>query len=402
VTARRFDHVAAAVRAAVEAGIVPGAVALVRHGGEVVLHEAFGVASAAPETRPMTTDTVFDLASLTKPLAGAGVALALADRGCFSLDEEVTAWLPELDRFRGEGVTVRRLLSHTSGVSGWRPLYTGPGLGGAQGSRGVEVVRAIGALGLAAQPGSRFEYSDLGYILLGVLLERAGGDSLPQLAAELLFTPCGLTRTGYLPPGEPEAFAVTEEGNAFERRMAEWAGLRFGRWRTAFHPGEVNDGNAHYGLGGISAHAGLFSTAAEVATLGEMWLRRGEHEGRRVLSPAVVELAVSDQAPGTARRGLGWELRRGGGPMLEEIRRADAGFFPPVASTFTPRSSGELLSAAAFGHTGFTGTSIWVDPGLDLVAVLLTNATHPRVDLDKPVGALRARFANTAAAALSR
>ena len=262
------------------------------------------------------------------------------------------------------------------------------------------MVRAIGALGLASTPGSRFEYSDLGYIALGAALERIGDKPLTDLAGELIFEPCGLADTGFLPDGAADSFAVTEEGNAFERRMAEWAGLDFARWRTTFHPGEVNDGNAHYGLGGVSAHAGLFSTAADVATLGEMWLRRGVHDGSQVLSPAAVDLAVSDQMPpGNARRGLGWELCRHGGPTLDEIRRADAGFFPPVASPFSPRSSGELLSPAAFGHTGFTGTSVWIDPHLDVVAVLLTNATHPRVDLDKPVNALRARFANAVAAA---
>jgi serine-type D-Ala-D-Ala carboxypeptidase len=390
-----LEHARAAVQTAVETGVVPGAVAVVRHRGEMLLHEAFGAASLVPDVRPMAPDTVFDLASLTKPIVGAGVAMALVDRGQFSLDEEVTTWLPELDEFRAKGVTLRRLLAHTAGVTGWRPLYTS-----AEGADAV--VRAIGALGLAAPPGSRFEYSDLGFILLGVVLQRAAGSTLAELADELLFQPCGLRGTGYLPDGTPDRFAVTEEGNAFERRMAEWAGLDFGRWRTTFHPGQVNDGNAHYALGGVSAHAGLFSTAAEVATIGEMWLRRGNHEGRQVLSPAVVDLAMSDQAPpGTARRGLGWDLARWGGPMLDEIRRVDAGYFPPVASSFTPRSSGELLSASAFGHTGFTGTSMWIDPELDVVVVLLTNATHPRVDLDKPVSALRARFANAVAAAVS-
>jgi CubicO group peptidase (beta-lactamase class C family) len=389
------DHVRGAIQNAVDAGVVPGAVALVRHRGEVVLHEAFGSASVGPENRPMSPDTVFDLASLTKPLVGAGVALALADRGCFSLDEEVTTWLPELEQFRAKGVTLRRLLAHTAGVTGWRPVYTG-----AEGAG--DVVRAIGALGLAAPPGSRFEYSDLGYILVGVALGRAAGAGIAELARDLIFEPCGLTRTGYLPGGPAPDFAVTEEGNAFERRMADWAGLDFARWRTSFHAGQVNDGNAHYGLGGVSAHAGLFSTAADVGTLGEMWLRRGAHEGRPVLSPAAVDLALSNQMPpGDAPRGLGWELFRRVGPALDEIRRADAGFFPPVASPFTPRSSGELLSPSAFGHTGFTGTSIWIDPELDVVAVLLTNATHPRVDQGKPVNALRARFANTVAAAVT-
>ena len=390
-----MDNVRAAIKTAVDSGVVPGAVAVVRHRGEVVLHEAFGSAYVLAPTRPMAPDTVFDLASLTKPFVGASVTLALVDRGCFSLDEEVTTWLPELEQFRARGVTLRRLLAHTAGVTGWRPIYTG-----AEGARGV--VQAIGALGLAAAPGSRFEYSDLGYILLGVALERASGSGLAELANQLVFEPCGLTRTGYLPAGPADDFAVTEDGNAFERRMADWAGLDFARWRSSFHPGEVNDGNAHYGLGGVSAHAGLFSTAADVGTLGEMWLRRGSHDGRQVISQASIDLAVSDQMPpGNAPRGLGWELFRRGGPTLEEIRRADAGFFPPVASPFTPRSSGELLSSSAFGHTGSTGTSIWIDPELEIVAGLLTNATHPRVDLDKPLGAVRARFANAVAATVT-
>jgi CubicO group peptidase (beta-lactamase class C family) len=360
----------------------------------VVLHEAFGQASVDPP-RAMTPETVFDLASLTKPLVGAAVTLALVDRGRCSLDEEITAWLPELHQFHGGGVTLRRLLAHTAGITGWRPVYTG-----AAGTS--DVLRAIGALGLASTPGSRFEYSDLGYITLGAAVERIGGKPLADLVVELIFEQCGLSDTGFLPDRAADSFAVTEEGNVFERRMAEWAGLDFGRWRTTFHPGEVNDGNAHYGLGGVSAHAGLFSTAADVAALGEMWLRHGVHDGRRVLSAAAVDLAVTDQMPpGNARRGLGWDLCRPGGPTLDEIRRADAGFFPPVSSPFSPRSSGELLSPSAFGHTGFTGTSVWIDPALDVVIVLLTNATHPRVDLDKPVNALRARFANAVAAALT-
>ena len=178
----------------------------------------------------MAPDTVFDLASLTKPLVGAGVTLALVDRGCCSLDEEVTTWLPEVEPFRAKGVTLRRLLAHTAGVTGWRPVYTR--------RRGAaEVVRAIGGLGLAAPPGSRFEYSDLGYIVLGVALERAGGAPLADLAAELIFDPCGLIGTGYNPDGPEENFAVTEEGNAFERRMADWAGLDFGALAHDVPPG---------------------------------------------------------------------------------------------------------------------------------------------------------------------
>ncbi len=390
-----MQRVTRAVGAAVEEGIIPGAVALVRHRGEVVLHEAFGWAAAAPEPRPMSPDTLFDLASLTKPLLGAAVSLALVDRGVFSLDEEVTRFLPELTVFRGQGVTFRRLLSHTAGVMGWRPVYVT--------ARGrEEVLAAIGRLNLATTPGTRFEYSDLGFMTLGMALERAGDGPFDQLAQDLILRPLGLERTGYLPSGPPDKFAATEQGNAFERSMAEWGGMGFSGWRTDFHPGEVNDGNTHYGLLGISAHAGAFSDASELGILGEMWLGRGTWQDERVLSPAVVDLATTDHAPGGARRGLGWDLMKVGPPTVAELSRADAGLFPPVASPWSPRPSGELFSASTFGHTGFTGTSIWIDPERKLVAVLLTNATHPRVDVGKPLNSIRARFHNSVAATWDR
>jgi CubicO group peptidase (beta-lactamase class C family) len=390
-----MQRVSAVVQSAVDASTIPGAVALVRHRGEVVFHKAFGLADTRPEPRAMTPSTLFDLASLTKPLVGANVALALVDRGAVSLDEEITTVLPELRSFRGEGVTLRRLLAHTAGLPGWRPLYIG--------AAGTEnILGAINDLGLVSSPGSRFEYSDLGYITLGTALERIGGSSLPELATKLIFDQCGLKRTGFLPSAPHGAYAVTEEGNAFERRMAEWAGLVFDGWRTTFHPGEVNDGNAHYGLKGISGHAGLFSDADEVGILGEMWLRKGSWQGTRVLSEAVVEVATSNQMPSSdALRGLGWDLAKGHGPTVEELTRADAGFFPPTESSWSPRASGELLTSSGFGHTGFTGTSIWIDPGRELVAVLLTNATHPHVDLNKPVNALRARFNNAVVASVA-
>lgn len=390
-----MQRVSAVVQSAVDIGTVPGAVALVRHRGEVVFHEAFGRADTRPEPREMTPSTLFDLASLTKPLVGANLALALVDRGAVSLDEEITTVLPEVKSFRGEGVTFRRLLAHTAGLPGWRPLYIG-----AAGKQSI--LRAIDDLGLASRPGSRFEYSDLGYMTLGIALERIGGGSLPELVADLIFDPCGLSRTGFLPSFPKSDYAVTEDGNAFERRMAEWAGLVFDGWRTTFHPGEVNDGNAHYGLEGISGHAGLFSDADEVGILGEMWLRRGAWKETRVLSEAVVDVAVGNQMEGAdAPRGLGWDLVKSRGPTVAELSRADAGFFPPTESSWTPRASGELLSSSGFGHTGFTGTSIWIDPGHDLVAVLLTNATHPHVDLNKPVNSLRARFHNAVAAGVT-
>jgi len=385
-----MDAVSAVLETAVETRVTAGAVALVRHHGEVVYHRAFGHAALHPESRSMSENVVFDLASLTKPLAGAAVALALVDRGKFSLDEEITGWLPELTSLFGRGVTFRRLLAHRGGIPGWRPLYVdGTGRGA--------VLSAVDRVGLATTPGTRFEYSDIGFMVLGLALERAGDQEMDRLATSLLFDPLGLESTRYRPEAQSATYATTERGNGFERRMAEWAGLEFDGWRTDFHPGEVNDGNAHYALGGVSAHAGLFSTASDVAELAEMWLNRGRWNGVRILSSAVVDQAVSDQG---SRRGLGWQLMSRTAPGLDELTRADSGYFPPERTPWKPFASGELLSDRAFGHSGFTGTSVWIDPASDLCAVLLTNATHPEVDIDKPLNSLRARFHNAVVGSL--
>ncbi len=386
------ERVRQLLRSAVEADVVPGAVALVRWRGRPVLHEVHGWAQVTPQRRQMRLDTVFDLASLTKPLAAASVTLALLDRGHLALDEEVTQYLPELKIGRGAGVTFRRLLSHTSGLCGWRPLYAS-----ARATEGI--LEVINDLGMAYAPGARYEYSDIGFITLGIALERIARRPLNELARELIFDRCGLLSTGYLPELEVERFAATEDGNQFERRMADWAGLPFAGWRRGCYPGQVNDGNAHYGLGGVSGHAGLFGTAEDIGILGQMWLNGGIYAGERVLSDASVRLARRNQAPaGGAARGLGWALGSSSGPERAELTRADAGLFPPAGSPWKPRPSGELLSDRAFGHTGFTGTSVYCDPDIDLVAVLLTNATHPSVDLAAGVDGLRARFHNIVAA----
>jgi len=240
-------------------------------------------------------------------------------------------------------------------------------------------------------------------ITLGIALERIAGRRLDALVTDLIFAPLGLTGTSYLPPGQPDRYAATEDGNTFERRMTDWAGLDFGGWRHGCYPGEVNDGNAHYALDGVSGHAGLFADAQDVGVLGQLWLDGGTYAGTRVLSEAVVRLARSNQSPpGNARRGLGWALGSTQPPTRQELSRADAGLFPPAASPWAPRSSGELLGDTAFGHTGFTGTSLWCDPQARLVVVLLTNATHPVVDLAKGVDRLRARLHNAVAACVTQ
>lgn len=389
-----MERLSRVLQTSVDASVIPGAVALVRHRGETVFHEAFGHAATEPEARPMRIDTIFDLASLTKPLVGATVTLSMVDRGILSLDEEVTGFLPELERMRGHGVTFRRLLCHTSGLAAWRPLYVW-----ARDTGGI--LEAIDRLGFVTQPGTDFAYSDIGFIVLGLAVQRAGDRSLDELATETVFEPLGLQDTGYLPSAGADAFAVTERGNAFERQMAEDAGMAFDGWRREFHPGEVNDGNAHYGLAGVSAHAGLFSTAHDLGVLGEMWRDGGVTTDGPVLSYAARDLAGIDQTPDEFGRGLGWQLMRHRGPIAEDPAGDHGGSSLSIDRPWSPSSSGELLSSAAYGHTGFTGTSIWIDPSQELVVVLLTNATHPRVDVHKPLNALRARFHNAVVASFA-
>ncbi len=378
---------------AVDQGQVPGAVSVVRWRGEVVFHAAFGHAQTWPYEREMGLDTVFDLASLTKPLVTTAATLVLVDRGALALDEEATTYLPEL-REVGPGLTFRRLLSHSSGLAAWHPLYLG-------GRTREAVLAAVRDRGLACPPGSRVQYSDLGFVLLGIVLERITGARLDDLAGDLVLARCGLGAAGFLPDLVQLRFAATERGNTFERDMVESAGLHFAAWREGFYPGQVNDGIAHYGMAGVSGNAGLFATADDVGRLGQMWLDGGQVAGQSVISAASVRLATTNQSPhGEPARGLGWVLMETTAAVHDEIPIVAGGFHPRTESPWTPRPSGELLSSRAFGHTGFTGTSLWIDPAADLVAVLLTNATHPAVDRNKGVNRLRARFHNLLGAAV--
>lgn len=323
-----------------------GAVGLVLHRGEVVLHRAAGWACREPEYVPMTTDTIFDLASLTKVVATLPCVLRLATEDRLLLDRPVRAVLPALGTAEWSArVTVRHLLSHTSGLPAWRPLYLeahGPD----------EYLAAIARVAPEAAPGERVIYSDLNFLLLGELVRAYTGRDIATVAQELVFGPLGLTTTFCPPPAWQRRIAATERGNAYEQALAGPAAATFPRWRTEVIWGAVHDGNAFYGLDGIAGHAGLFGAATDLARYGQFWLQCGVWAGRELLPAALVAEAIRPQAPG---RGLGWVLASSGA------------------------SSAHGLSPNAFGHTGFTGTSLWIDPERALVIVLLTNRVHPVV-----------------------
>jgi len=337
----RLRDLEALLEEGIAEGAFPGAVALIARGDVVGWHVARGEAEVTPSRRPAVLDTVFDLASVTKVAGALPVALSLWQQGRFMLDDPVRSVLAEFGAGARGAVTFRHLLVHTSGLPAWKALYL-------EASSAEEMLAAVCRTPLAAPPGTTVEYSDLGILLLGAALERLGGRGIDALVHEVIVRPLGLRDTMYTPPEtlRPRC-AATEAGNAYEREKVGADGAGF-PWREHVLCGEVHDGNAHYGLHGIAPHAGLFSTAWEVATIGLQWLRPGILGREDTLREA-----TTDQRRGAAGypRGLGWVLRH------------DGTFF-------------EALGPRSFGHTGFTGTSLAVDPDADLIVVLLTNRVH--------------------------
>ena len=341
----------------------------------------------------MALDTIFDLASLTKPVAGATAALLLLEDGVWSLDDAVCRFIPEFAAHGKSEVTIRHLLTHSSGIGSWGATYT-------RGRDPAAALQFICELPLGYAPGADVQYSDLGYSLIGHLVRRVTGAGIDALLRARVWDALGMADTGYLPTGAAAArCAATEDGNRYEQTMVRNLGETFDGWRSYVQVGEVNDGNTYYALGGVSSHAGLFSTAADLATFAAMYLAGGAG----VLSRAAIREATADQTAGLAKsRGLGWELLRKGRQGRAEwaptaaARRVHG---TPARSMPVPRPYGDLLSGRTFGHTGFTGTSLAIDPERELVIILLTNRTHPEATNDRIV-AVRPRFHNLVAASV--
>ncbi|HEX8070801.1 MAG TPA: serine hydrolase domain-containing protein [Pyrinomonadaceae bacterium] len=356
----------------IAAGDFPAAVYLVGEAGRARYADALGDAVREPERRAATLETIFDLASLTKPLVTGLLCASFVERGALELESPVARYLPEFARAGKEVVTVRQLLTHTSGLPAWRPLYL---LTGGARERTLEV---IAHEPLEAAPGARVVYSDLGFITLGLLLERLAGARLAELAARAIIAPLGLRRTFFNPAAaaQTEIAACESAGNAYERAMCGAAAEPAAHLFRA-HPiwGEVHDGNAHF-LGGAAGHAGLFSTAAETFIIAEQFLAART----RLLRPDTCTLFHTNMTPGRDEaRALAWQLAA------------------------TPDSTaGPALPPDAFGHLGFTGTSCWLDPHRARVFILLTNRTHARTHPFVNINATRRRFHTLAVAALDR
>lgn len=379
-------------------GAYPGAVALVARHGKIAATRAIGHAQVVPEARAMAADTIFDLASVTKVVAGVTAALLLVDAGAWSLDDPVVRFLPAFATAGKGPITLRQLLTHTSGLPPWRPCYTAA-------HTAAETFAYIRKAELECAPGIQVQYSDLGMALIRHLVETVSGIELEQLLQHHIFEPLGLCDTGYVPSHETrDRIAATERGNRYEQDMVARAGLHFDGWRDHVLVGEVDDGNTHYALGGISSHAGLFTTAADLARFGQMYLQEGEWQGRRIISAATIREATRPQTAGlNDSYGLGWRLPRTGWPSTAPPYRSalTQAIFPTTVDAPPQQPpAGGRLSAQTYGHTGFTGTSLVLDPVNDLVLILLTNRIHPdaiRAGIDH----VRVRWHDAVAAALA-
>lgn len=357
--AEKLAEIDAAIASAIEERKLPGCVVCIGRRGKIALLKAYGNRRLEPSEEVMTTDTVFDLASLTKPIATATSAMLLVEQGKLKLDAPVASYLPEFAA-NGKGqVTVEQLFVHTSGLipdNALADYAAGP----------EKAIERVFGLKLRTPPGERFAYSDVGFIVLAELVKKTSGQNVHEFSQEHIFQPLGMKETTYLPGEElrKRAAPTQKRGDAWMR-------------------GEVHDPRA-FNLGGIAGHAGLFSTAEDLAIYASALLARGEYAGVRIMQeetwqemtrPRKVPARSNDGQSSDGLRALGWDIRTG-----------------------YSSNRGDGMSAAAFGHGGFTGTGIWIDPEQDLFVIFLSNRVHP--DGKGSVNPLIGRIGTIAADAL--
>jgi uncharacterized protein YbbC (DUF1343 family)/CubicO group peptidase (beta-lactamase class C family) len=325
----RLNRIDGAVQASIQRQQLPGAVVLIVREGKIVFRKAYGSRSLQPAQTPMTIDTVFDLASLTKSIATATSMMVLLEQGKVRLADKVVDYFPDFAPNGKNQITIEQLLLHTSGLIADNPLSDyadGP----------TKAFERINNLTLQTEPGTKFTYSDVNFILLGKLVEKLSGEPLDQFARKNVFEPLGLMDTTFKPDANLSRRAAPTE-------------QRDGHWMQ----GEVHDPRS-FKLGGVAGHAGLFSTADDLAVFARMLLDHGSYQGRRILSPAAVQLMTTPRPVPGGWRGLGWDIQ-----------------------TAYSANRGELYSPDSFGHTGFTGTSIWIDPPSRMAVIFLSNRVHP-------------------------
>ncbi len=350
--ARLGDSVRAILTLGVRDSAFPGAIAIVGTRDGILTETAVGHLDWAPSPVP-DEHTLWDLASLTKVVALTTVVMQLVETHRLDLDAPVQRYLPEWTGKYKNRVTVRHLLTHSSGLPAWRPLYK-------EATSPAQALQLALETPLDTAPGVRMVYSDIGAILLGQIVVRITHEPFDQYVSEHLLQPLGMRETMFRPPPQLRARAAPTEVDP---------------WRQRHLQGEVHDENA-YALGGVSSHAGLFSTAADLARFARMYLTGGTLDGTRIVAPETIAQFTAVQDRAFSNRALGWETPSGS------------------------NSAGHSMSSTAFGHTGFTGTSLWVDPQRDVFVLLLTNRVDPTRQRTGIAG-VRTRVADAAMAVVT-
>ena len=337
---------------AVESRVFPGGVVVVGRGGELVMEQGFGALDAGDGAPRVSVDTIYDVASLTKVVVTTTLAMIFYDKGRLPLNARVRDYFPEFSGGDKEDVAVSDLLSHSSGILWWKDLYRSVKAEWSRAKVEEWYLEQICLLPLDYRPRTRSVYSDLGIIVLGGILERASGRRLDEMARDSIFDPLRMSDTCFNPP------------DSLKQRIAPTGRSS---WRVRVLVGEVHDDNAA-ALGGMAPHAGLFSTGHDLASFAQMMLNKGTLDDRCVVERSTVELFTrrAERIPESSRA-LGWDT-------------------PSREST-----AGRYFSSASYGHLGFTGTSLWIDPIRDLFVVLLTNRMSPSRD-QGTINGIRASF----------
>jgi len=369
MSAGQLAYIDAAVNQSIERKELPGAVVLVARRGGVVWRKAYGSRALVPQREAMTADTIFDVASLTKIVATATSVMILVERGRIRLSDPVTLHIPEL---KGEGrdkITVEQLLTHRAGYAPDFDL-------GERWSGHDEMLKRLYSEPLRNAPGARFVYSDISFITLGEIVRRVSGQPLDEFARKNIYEPLDMKDTGFRPRAELLPRVAPTESVRGMKSYLGGTGEQ-GTEGERMLRGEVHDPTSNR-MGGVAGHAGLFSTADDLAVFCQMILNGGELNGVRILSPlGVAEMMRPRQvSEDGGARGLGWDI-----------------------NTSFSTNRGDLFPVGSFGHTGFTGTSVWIDPASETFVVFLSNRVHP--DGKGDVSSLRSRVANIAASAVT-
>jgi len=328
----QFQRAFAILRSGIDQRAFPGAAVAVTHQGKLIAHKGLGHFTYDPASPTVTAETVYDLASLTKVIATTTACMILYKRGVFKLDQPIVDLLPEFagqqDAARRRQVTLRMLLAHSSGLPAYVKLFQ-------IAHNKDELVKQALRVPLTADPGTRAEYSDIGFILLGETLQKLSGEALDLLCRREIFTKLNLSQTAFNPSADQRhLIPPTEDDRTFRHRLVQ---------------GEVNDENASV-MGGVAGHAGCFASSLNVSVFAQCMLQGGTP----LIGSRTVEIFTRrEEIPHGTSRALGWD------------------------TPSQPSQSGKYFSSRSYGHLGYTGTSLWIDPDLQLSVTLLTNRTWP-------------------------